>query len=181
MEIPLEKIIPRFPVPSRDMSDGSDESPDIQRVIHKLNMQPHIEGGYFVETHRDQRQVSVHNGSFQIGENPSNELEQRSLSTCILYFLTPKSPIGRFHRHVNPIIHTCHYGRGIYVILKDMKGDGNLEDCHVETFVVGSNIMKGERLQWVVDGGSYRASFLLPDDPDGTESSGLLITEVRFT
>lgn len=46
---------------------------------------------------------------------------------------------------------------------------------------MGPNVECGERMQWVVDGGKYKASFLLPDsldqDQDGY-SGGLLISEV---
>lgn len=56
----------------------------------------------------------------------------------------------------------------------------------IETFTVGPNISKGEKLQWIVEGGKYKASFLLPDSDsqDGNESggesgesNGLLISE----
>lgn len=48
----------------------------------------------------------------------------------------------------------------------------------VESFVVGPNVEKGEKLQWVVEGGKYKASFLLPDEECGKESKdGLLISE----
>ncbi len=43
--------------------------------------------------------------------------------------------------------------------------------------MVGPNVEKGEKLQWIVDGGKYKASFLLPDEEDGKESQGLLISE----
>lgn len=82
-------------------------------------------------------------------------------------------------------------------------GEGLLEKglekrkVRIETFVVGQNIDKGERLQWIVEGGKWKASFLLPDDVDGdadgegkgkgkepfeseseSKSDGLLISEV---
>jgi hypothetical protein len=55
--------------------------------------------------------------------------------------------------------------------------------ARVESFVVGPNPERGERLQWVVDGGNYKASFLLPDSSDhganeDRTSNGLLISEV---
>lgn len=52
------------------------------------------------------------------------------------------------------------------------------EDNRVETFVVGQDVAKGERLQWIVTGGKFKASFLLPDEEGGdTSSEGLLISE----
>lgn len=47
----------------------------------------------------------------------------------------------------------------------------------IESFVVGQDLAKGERLQWIVEGGKYKASFLLPDEEGGTDSQGLLISE----
>lgn len=57
-------------------------------------------------------------------------------------------------------------------------GGNEGKKARVETFVVGKNVEKGERLQWIVDGGKYKASFLLPDDEGGEQSEGLLISEV---
>lgn len=52
--------------------------------------------------------------------------------------------------------------------------------ARIETFVVGHDIEKGERLQWIVEGGIFKASFLLPDIEGGDQSEGLLISEVSF-
>lgn len=48
----------------------------------------------------------------------------------------------------------------------------------VETFIVGQNVEEGEKLQWVVEGGVWKASFLL-DNNDGKDgqNEGLLISE----
>lgn len=48
----------------------------------------------------------------------------------------------------------------------------------VESFVVGGDLAQGERLQWIVEGGWWKASYLLPDEEGGEESQGgLLISE----
>ncbi|RAL65889.1 hypothetical protein DID88_005552 [Monilinia fructigena] len=47
----------------------------------------------------------------------------------------------------------------------------------IETFIVGQNVAAGERLQWIVEGGKYKASYLLPDEEGGKDSQGLLISE----
>lgn len=49
--------------------------------------------------------------------------------------------------------------------------------ARIETFVVGQDVLKGERLQWIVEGGKYKSSFLLPDEEGGESSEGLLISE----
>ena len=43
--------------------------------------------------------------------------------------------------------------------------------------MVGPDVLKGERVQWIVDGGKYKCSFLLPDQEGGSSSEGLLISE----
>lgn len=78
-------------------------------------------------------------------------------------------------------MHIWQRGRGRYVIIHADEVDGSVENAkaRVETFVVGPNVEAGERMQWVVEGGKYKAYFLLPDEPEGETSSGLLISEVR--
>ncbi|ODM17966.1 hypothetical protein SI65_06754 [Aspergillus cristatus] len=168
MTTPLAQIKPTYPP---NTPDASSESPTIQSTIKTLNLQPHIEGGYFVETDRDTLRVP----------NPhpprSKNDTTRSASTSIYYLLTPRSPLGAFHRNASRTVHTLHRGRGMYVILhadeESVRRNGG--KAAVETFVVGQDIEKGERLQWVVEGGKYKGTFLLPDD--GGSSNGLLISE----
>jgi hypothetical protein len=63
-------------------------------------------------------------------------------------------------------MHTSHKGRERYIIThSDEKQDR--QKARVETFVVGQDIQRGERLQWPVD--LYKASFLLPDPKEGSE------------
>ena len=41
-------------------------------------------------------------------------------------------------------------------------------DGRVETYIVGLNVVGGERVQWIVEGGVWKASYLLGDgDGDG--------------
>lgn len=92
-------------------------------------------------------------------------------------------------------MHTLHRGRGRYVIIHADEvmgesdshepgtlkvgagGKGGLGKARVETFVVGQDVLGGERLQWIVDGGKYKASFLLPVGDGREEEEGLLISE----
>ena len=54
----------------------------------------------------------------------------------------------------------------------DLPGGGK----RVESFVVGQDLQEGEKLQWIVEGGKFKASFLL--DVAGEEKNeGLLISE----
>ncbi|KAL8722127.1 MAG: hypothetical protein Q9225_001320 [Loekoesia sp. 1 TL-2023] len=157
------------------------ESSRIQGLINKLGMMVHPEGGYFVETDRDFRRVP--NPFLPLNSNgregDSNDDLTRSASTTIFYLLTPSSPQGHFHRNKGRTMHTLHRGRGRYVIVHaDEKEDA--KTAKVETFVVGQNIHAGERLQWMVEGGKYKASYLLPDkegENQGKSEEGLLISE----
>lgn len=164
------------------------ESKTIQAIIDKFNLEEHVEGGYFVETDRDKLRIPS-----PFMDSP---METRSAMTSIHYLLTAKSPLGAFHRNRGRTVHTLHKGRGRYVIIHADAvasptcpgGYGGPDDmpehkrwigrAQVETFVVGQNVEKGERLQWVVDGGKYKCSFLLPDqDAAETSEEGLLISE----
>lgn len=168
-------IRPQLPRASGSMGDPTTESPSVQKLIRSLELKPHIEGGYFAETDRDEQKVAltskedVRAVQSDGSASPDNK---RHLSTSIFYCLTPRSPIGAFHRNRSKTVHNLHRGRGMYVTLTP-KDDG----VDIDTFAVGHDVAKGEKLQWVVDGGSYKASFLLPDDDDPS-SSVLLISEV---
>lgn len=151
----------------------ADEAPSTNDLISKLGLQKHPEGGYFCETDRDPLRVP---NPFRSSSDDDDST--RSASTTIYYLLTPGSPTGRFHRNKGRTVHTLHSGRGRYVIIHaDEKENG--EKASIETFVVGHDIHGGEKLQWLVEGGKYKASFLLPDAEGQSESEGLLISEVH--
>ncbi|KAK5658538.1 hypothetical protein OQA88_1930 [Cercophora sp. LCS_1] len=163
------------------------EAPAIQTVIDALKMQSHVEGGYFVETDRDPLIVpspfpSVPASDAEFGpglasaQRPGFNPAVRNASTSIFYLLTPNTPQGNFHRNRGRTIHTLHRGRGRYVLIH-----ADEPDHRVESFIVGQDVAAGEKLQWIVEGGKFKASFLLPDkDASGNETSeseGLLISE----
>jgi predicted cupin superfamily sugar epimerase len=107
-------------------------------------------------------------------KRPGFDPKIRNSSTTIFYLLTPNGPQGGFHRNKARTVHTLHQGRGRYVLIH---ADEVGTQKRVETFVVGHDVAKGEKLQWIVEGGKFKASFLLPDEEAGTESQGLLISE----
>lgn len=170
---------PHFP-PSKDSSKPTpEESPKIQSLISSLNLLPHIEGGYYAETDRSPDTIPspfpIQNSTTTslVPQRPNFNPSLRNLSTTIFYLLTPHGPQGGFHRNLARTVHTLHRGRGVYVIIHaDEPGPVK----RIESFVVGQNVEKGERLQWIVDGGKFKGSFLLPDE-DGEGSEGLLISE----
>ncbi|HEX3017592.1 MAG TPA: cupin domain-containing protein [Caproicibacter sp.] len=156
------------------------EPPSLQRLISALHMQKHIEGGWFAETDRAPDTVPaqwVHTPTPTndlVPQRPGFDPNIRNSSTSIFYLLTPATPQGGFHRNKGRTIHTLHRGRGRYVIIHDdeddvVGGEGERGERgkRIETFVVGQDVEKGEKLQWVVEGWKYKASFLLPDEEGG--------------
>lgn len=170
--------------PSFKPGDNVPELPKIEKLINSLHMLKHPEGGYFVETDRDPLRIPNPFLSKQqrsaVGYTAPKEGDDstRSAMTTIHYLLTPNSPMGRFHRNKGRTVHTLHKGRGRYVIIHsdDSQPGGK---SRIETFVVGQDVEKGERIQWIVEGDVYKASYLLPDNGDsGPSEEGLLISEV---
>ncbi|KAK1700504.1 RmlC-like cupin domain-containing protein [Colletotrichum godetiae] len=162
------------------------DSPSTAKIVSALSLHRHYEGGFYRETDRAPTSIPspfpatpASSDEAAPSDNDSDcppqttEPQRRALSSAIFYYLTPSSPIGHFHRNRSRITHSLHRGRGRYVVLHP--------DGGVENFVVGGNVAAGERSQWTVEGGDYKASFVLPDeDGDGDASStskGLLITE----
>jgi predicted cupin superfamily sugar epimerase len=162
-------------------SPPSAEPQTVQGIINILKLQPHIEGGYFVETDRERRVVPNPFKDLPLLSNATDTVDTsatRSASTSINYLVTPKSPVGYFHRNRGHTVHTLHKGRGIYVLLHVDQPRDAQGKVRVDSFMVGQDIVNGEDLQWVVPGGKFKASFLLPDSDDGQESkNGLLISE----
>ncbi|KAL7923592.1 RmlC-like cupin domain-containing protein [Trichoderma austrokoningii] len=168
----LSLITPTF-TPS-----SSTESAGVTSIIKSLSLIEHVEGGYFAvtdvsntfipspypETPLSQRTIDLVDG-LPADYDPS----KRRLSTTIFYYLTPNRPMGSFHRNRSRIIHSLHRGRGRYVLIHP--------GGRIESFVVGPNVERGEKLQWVVEGGVWKASFLLADEDGQSNSDGLLISE----
>jgi uncharacterized protein len=186
----LSEIKPTFITPSESPHGAPpSETPETALLVKALSLAPHIEGGYFAETDRDPRLVpspfSAAAASLETlllagDQRPGFVPGFRNASTTIHYLLSPNSPKGSFHRNRARTVHTLHSGRGRYVLVHE--GDGK-----VESFVVGKDVSKGEKLQWIVEGGVWKASFLLADGggeiENGSEGMGhgksqpLLISE----
>jgi predicted cupin superfamily sugar epimerase len=169
MDIPITSIKPIYH-PSSTTSAPKCKS--IQTTIQTLHLQPHPEGGYYAEIDRHPLRIP--------NPHSKDQSDTRSLSSTIYYHLTPDSPTCFFHLNRSRTIHSLHRGRARYVIIHaDLATDNGT--APVTSFVVGPDLDKGERMQWVVEGGKYKACYLLPDDPSESgegDSEGLLIAEV---
>lgn len=158
-------------------SPPSEESATVKTTLKSLSLSEHPEGGYYSLTDLAPTSIpspypaearSEYTVSLTGGLREGYDASSRLLSSTIFYYLTPARPMGSFHANRSRIIHTLHRGRGRYVCIHP--------DGRVETFIVGQDVEKGEKLMWVVEGDVWKASFLL--DRDGQdENEGLLISE----
>ncbi len=102
-------------------------------IITALAMQPHPEGGWFVETYRD----------------PAGG--KRGHSTAI-YYLLKAGERSHWHR-VRDAAEVWHYYAGAPLALYS-SDDGSA----VETIVLGADILRGERPQAVIPANGWQAA-----------------------
>ncbi|MVV48026.1 cupin domain-containing protein [Pseudomonas sp. PB120] len=133
-------------------STGNENAHNAQNLITALNLEPHVEGGYYRRTFQTDHQVTA--------QTPGGP---RYLMSSIYYLLTCDSPIGHFHLNRSDIMHYYHLGDAIQYSL--IFPDGRLE-----TVMMGSDVAAGQCLQLHVPGGVWKASRLM----DGTTGFGLI-------
>lgn len=112
-----------------------------QQIIQQLQLEPHVEGGYYRRSYQSEKSV----------EAPQQGL--RYLMTSIYYLLTSDSPIGHLHRNQSDIIHYYHCGDPIDYWLISPGGE-------LQQFTLGHNLMANQLLQLHVPGGYWKASRL---------------------
>ena len=125
-------------------------------LITKYNMQPHPEGGFYVETFRSSTSVDTEKGP-------------RSASTAI-YFLMCDGNISRLHRIVSDEVWHFYAGTSITVV----ELDESTGDC--KKTILGSNVTSDdskECMQYVVKGGTWFGSF--PNIKEGNEEAYSLV------
>lgn len=127
-------------------------TPSAETVIRALDMEQHVEGGYYRRTFQadDRDPIMTREG-------------ERYLMTSIHYLLTDDSPVGHFHLNRSDIVHYYHLGDPLEYFL--IHPDGELERV-----VMGPNVGEGQRLQLTVRGGIWKASRLMP----GAHGYGLI-------
>ena len=107
-------------------------------VIDALGMQPHPEGGWFVETFRD------------------SSGGPRGHSTAI-YYLLKAGERSHWHR-VRDAVEIWHYHAGAALALYSAP-----EGTTVETFVLGGDLLRGERPQAIIPANGWQAAESLGD------------------
>lgn len=113
-----------------------------QALIEQLQLQPHVEGGYFRRSYCASHTVQT------------TGLQLRPLASAIYYLLTDDSPIGFFHRNQSDILHLWQGGSPLRYVLIDRQGN-------IASHILGPNLAAGEHLQLLVPGGHWKATELV--------------------
>jgi len=140
--------MPGLAVAGDTQMQGKDApTPDVADLIEALDLDGHVEGGYFRRTFE-----ADHRDKVETASGP------RFTMTSIYYLLTADSPIGHWHRNRSDIVHFFHLGGPIeYHVIHP---DGRLERV-----VLGPDPRQGHRLQFTVRGGAWKMSRL----PEGVD------------
>lgn len=113
-----------------------------QQLIRHLNLEPHLEGGYYRRTYCAEPITRLDNG------------KHRPLMSSIFYLLTDDSPTGFFHCNRSDIVHYWQGGAALRYYLIDPQGT-------LQQIVLGPDLARGEQLQLVVPGGVWKATQLM--------------------
>ena len=117
-------------------------------MIQLLDLQPHIEGGYFRRTYCSDQQCNLAQAKSDVA---------RALMSSILYLLTSDSPIGHLHRNQSDIVHYYQGGGSLCYWLLSPAGE-------LSQYYLGWHTPQGPQLQLTVPGGYWKASELVSGD-----------------
>ncbi|AXK31608.1 cupin domain-containing protein [Streptomyces armeniacus] len=119
-------------------------------LVRQLDLQPHVEGGWFRETWRTGAQGA-----------PDGYPGPRAYATGI-YFLLHPGESSRWHRVRSDELWLWHLGGPLRLRLG---GDGAVPDeSGADDTVLGPGVASGERPQFLIPGGLWQAA-----EPAGTE------------
>jgi purine nucleoside permease/predicted cupin superfamily sugar epimerase len=123
----------------------SDKILTATQLAKALNLEPHVEGGYFRQT-------------FKADHRPNITTKQgdRVTMTSIYYLLSADSPVGYFHMNQSDIMHYFHKGDAITYYM--LKPDGSMQIT-----ILGPDPSKGHQMQMMVKGGTWKASKISTD------------------
>jgi len=117
--------------------------------IEELQLQPHVEGGYFRETYRAEEGIRKEHLPPRYGSN-------RPFSTAI-YFLLKSGEVSKFHRLRSDEIWHHYYGSPLILHVIDLEG-------LLQRLSLGPSADRGERFQAVVRAGWWLGAEVA--DPD---------------
>lgn len=102
--------------------------------IAKLQLEPHIEGGFFRELYHSSQTIPAH--------SERQKDNQRYLSSTI-YYLLRSGEVSRFHRLKSDEIWFYHYGAPVIIHIIDELGQ-------LKSFKLGLNADEGESPQFLI-------------------------------
>jgi purine nucleoside permease/predicted cupin superfamily sugar epimerase len=111
-----------------------------KQLAKALNLEGHVEGGYFRQTFKADHRPSI-----------ATKNGDRVTMTSIYYLLTAQSPIGHFHMNHSDIMHYFHMGDPITYYM--LHPDGGMQIT-----VLGPDPTKGHQMQMMVKGDTWKAS-----------------------
>ena len=114
-----------------------------EKIIKKLGLEEHPEGGYYKEIYRSTEDVSL----------SQPYMGKRAFSTSI-YFMLRAGSFSAFHRIKQDEIWHFYLGAAIELFVLD-------KDGQLEKVIIGPDIFSGQHLQYVVKGGNWFASRVL--------------------
>ncbi len=125
-----------------------------QELIEQLGLQPHVEGGYFVETYRSELELPGGGGGRGGGcVLPAGYGGARSIATAIYYLVTPES-FSTLHRVRGDEMFHFYLGDPVEMLVLFPDGGG-------EVLALGQDVAAGMRPQAIVPGGCWQGSRLL--------------------
>ncbi|GKX31006.1 cupin [Vallitalea longa] len=118
---------------------------DAEYFIDKLELIPHVEGGYYRELYKNTKQTS-----------------DRSLSTTI-YYLLKSGQVSKFHKLTSDEIWFYHYGAPLTIHMITSNG----EYCNS---ILGLDIEKNQQPQIIVPAGTIFGAEITDNDTFGLVS-----------
>jgi predicted cupin superfamily sugar epimerase len=109
-----------------------------QEIITRLGLQPHPEGGYFVEAFRSPQLLSLPDGRV------------RAASTAV-YYLLPFGVCSAWHRVSSDEV--WHFYGGAPLRLVTIEGEGNFKEV-----LLGDSLAEGQLPQHVIPAGVWQAA-----------------------
>ena len=121
-------------------------------LVRLLRLKPHPEGGFYRESYRSAEFILL-------PEDESHPAGKRNFSTAIYYLLTANT-FSAFHRIRQDEI--WHFYDGGPLDLHVLTRDGKYRH-----FVLGNNLIQGQRPQVVVNGGDWFAASVAGENREG--------------
>ena len=109
-----------------------------ESIILKLGLQPHIEGGYFVETYKNSHHIT--------SDNTHLDFEGTRPIATTIYYLLKSSQVSKFHKLKFDEQWFFHSGSALLIYLIDKKGK-------LEKVRLGDNVTENEKPQFLVKSG----------------------------